>query len=117
MDLPVDLCIEFTTSDFIVCSFNNILYGFILYPLCNIPCYVIFQKLTPLNVETTMIAFAASLMNLAYGVIGTFVGVGFNLIVGVTKDDLSNYWILKCINLFFYVPYQLVFIWMIPLKS
>jgi len=70
-----------------------------------------------MNVETTMIAFAASLVNLANGVIGKFSGVFFNLFVGVTKDDLSNYWILKVINILSYFPYQLCFIWMIPMRA
>ena len=54
-----------------------------------------------MHVETTMIAFAASLMNLTNGVIGKLVGVFFNLFVGVTKDDLSNYWKLKVISIVF----------------
>lgn len=55
-----------------------------------------------MNVETTMIAFAASLLNMANGVVGKFSGIFINLFVGVTKDDLSNYWILKVINLCFF---------------
>jgi len=54
-----------------------------------------------MKVETTMIAFAASLMNLAYGVVGKFMGVFFNLFVGVSKDNLSNYWVLKVISIVF----------------
>jgi hypothetical protein len=75
-----------------------------------------FQRLTPISVETTMIAFAASLMNLSWGVIGKFAGVLCNVIVGVTKDDLNNYWVLKVLNIISYI-YQLCFIWMIPLKG
>lgn len=69
-----------------------------------------------MNVETTMIAFAASLLNMANGVIGKFTGIGINCFVGVTKDDLSKYWVLKVINIISYAC-QLAFIWMIPLKK
>ena len=75
-----------------------------------------FQRLTPMNVETTMIAFAASLLNMANGVIGKFSGIFFNLFVGVSKEDLSDYWVLKVINIVSFF-YQICFIWMIPLKA
>ena len=64
-----------------------------------------FQKLAPMKVETTMLAFAATIINLAYGVVGKFMGIFINLFVGVTKDDLSKYWILKVINVISYLPY------------
>ena len=70
-----------------------------------------------MKVEATMMAFAATMLNIAYGVIGKFSGIFINLFVGVTKDDLSKYWILKLINVVSYLPYQLIFIWMIPLKA
>ena len=69
-----------------------------------------------MNVETTMIAFAASLLNMANGVVGKFSGIFINLFVGVTKDDLQHYWVLVVFNIISYIC-QLAFIWMIPLKA
>ena len=75
-------------SDFTTCAFSGIIASAVVFPLNVLPCLVMFQRLTPMNVETTMIAFAASLLNMANGVVGKFSGIFINLFIGVSKDDL-----------------------------
>ena len=72
-----------------------------MFPLSFLPCLVMFQKMTPLNVEATMMAFAGSVLNVTNGVIPRLIGVFINMFVGVSKDNMSNYYILKIINIVF----------------
>lgn len=72
--------------------------------------------MTPLNVEATMMAFAGSVLNITNGVIPRLMGVFINLFVGVEKGNMSNYYILKIINILFYF-YMVALICLIPKKK
>ena len=65
--------------------------------LMLLPSLVLFQKLTPLNVEATMMAFAASVVNLSQGVIGKLSAIAINHFVGVEKGNMQNYYVLKVV--------------------
>ena len=56
-----------------------------------------------MHVEVTMIAFAASILNMANGVVGKLTGIFFNLFIKVSKEDMSHYYILKVINIVSYL--------------
>ena len=85
--------------------------------LTQLPMIVLFQKMTPENVESTMMAFSASVINLSRGVIGSLTGAAINkYLVGVTEDDLSKLYILALIDLCSCF-YELLIIPMIPTKK
>lgn len=57
---------------------------------------VIFQKITPPHVEATMMALSASIVNLSRGFLGETTGAFINhYFIGVTKNDMSNYYLLN----------------------
>ena len=59
---------------------------------------VVFQKITPTNVEATMMALSASIVNLSRGFLGDTTGAFINhYFIKVTKDDMSNYYMLSFI--------------------
>ena len=51
-----------------------------------------FQKITPDHVESIMMAFSASIVNLSRGFTGQMIGVWMNRnFIGITATDLTNY--------------------------
>ena len=63
--------------------------------LIILPCLVLLQKIIPTYVEATMMAFSITLVNLSLGALGNIMGLVINkYFVGVTKDNLSNMWVL-----------------------
>ena len=85
--------------------------------LIILPSLVLFQKLTPLNVEATMMAFAASVVNLSRGLVGKLSAIAINsYFVGVEKDKMENYYMLKIIAIVACF-YQIAIVKLIPLKN
>ena len=74
---------------------------------------VLFQKLTPPHVETTMVAFSASVFNISLGLIGQMIGVGVNkLFFGVSEKDMSKYpllgWMGVCFTVYEYLLIRII---------
>ena len=84
---------------------------FIYMPMC-----VIYAKITPQNIEATSFALLAGVSNFKISFrswMGSWLNDAF---VGVTKDDLSNYWQLILMNFVgSFLP--LFFLWLIPTKE
>ena len=81
-----------------------------------LPMSVIFTKITPKHIEATSFALLAGVSNFRAtlrGWIGSAVNDAF---VGVTTDDLSNYWQLILIG-FVCAFIPLFFLWLIPTKA
>ena len=77
---------------------------------------VVFAKITPKRVEATAFALLTGTSNFKY-VIKDFVGSSVNgALVGVTTEDLSNYYILVIINTVMSVIPAL-FLWLLPTKA
>ena len=77
---------------------------------------VIYAKITPQNIEATSFALLAGVSNFKISFrswMGSWLNDAF---VGVTKDDLSNYWQLILMNFVgSFLP--LFFLWLIPTKE
>lgn len=74
-----------------------------------------FAKITPPNIEATTFAFltgAFNFTNMLSGVVGSCVNKYF---VGVTQDDLSNYWVLTVVSVVCGVL-PLTFFWLLPTR-
>ena len=83
-----------------VLLFGSSVMAAIQFALTQLPCLVLFQKITPPHVETTMTSFSASVVNLSNGFIGTITGVLINkYLVGVTSTNMKNYYVLALIGL------------------
>ena len=62
-----------------------------------------------------MMAFSASVVNLSRGLLGQLTGAAINkYLVGVTKDNMENYYVLSLISLGSIV-YELFIIRLIPI--
>lgn len=82
-----------------------------------LPMFVVFAKITPVNIEATFFAFLCSCINLFMDVISPFVGNQLNdNFVGVTNKDLSKYPTLMLISLCAsFLPF--FFLYLIPLRE
>jgi hypothetical protein len=58
---------------------------------------VLFAKLIPADVEGTMFAFVTSILNASFEFGAKGLGLLINHFVGVTTENLENYWILVVI--------------------
>jgi hypothetical protein len=77
---------------------------------------VLFAKMIPSNIESSMFAMLTGLMNLSQGFTSKMLGNFINSFVGVKEDNLNDLWILyvaqaACSLL------PLAFIWLVPNKS
>ena len=67
-------------------SFGSTVLGSFIFAFQQLPSIVYFQRIIPLNVETTMMAFSTSIVNLSRGQLSQMTGVIVNkLFVGVTS--------------------------------
>mmetsp|Transcript_17214 Transcript_17214/g.23231 ORF Transcript_17214/g.23231 Transcript_17214/m.23231 type:complete len:381 (-) Transcript_17214:117-1259(-) len=86
------------------------------YCLIFLPITVLMAKLCPKRIEATSFALLAGTYNIrdvVQGWLGSFINDTF---VGVTKDDLSKYWILITIALACSFL-QLAFVWLLPTRQ
>ena len=76
---------------------------------------VLFAKMIPSNIESSMFAMLTGLMNLSNGFSAKMLGNFINMFVGVHEENLSDLWILyivqSCCSLL-----PLIFIWLVPRK-
>ena len=73
--------------------------------------------MTPERVEATMMAFATSCMNLSAGGLPEILGLTINKwFLGISEDDLSNYYLVPVI-LLFATLYEIMIIRFIPLMK
>ena len=82
----------------------------------NLPCQVLFAKLIPENIESSMFALLTGLMNFSNGFLSPQLGNFYNHFIGVTQDNLTDLWKLcvieTCTEL---IP--LFFITLIPTRA
>ena len=81
-----------------------------------LPMQVIFAKITPKHIEATSFALLAGLSNFR-GTMRSYLGTTINdKFVGVTQEDLTDYYKLASINLACsFLP--LLFLWLIPTRE
>lgn len=101
---------------FLLCFGSSIIYA-VQFALTQLPSIVLFQKLIPPHVESTMSAFSAGIVNISNGLLGQMIGVAVNKwFIGVTSDDLTNYPAIPLIGLGCCF-YELLIIQLIPVQS
>ena len=82
----------------------------------RLPGMVLFAKMIPSNIESSMFAMLTGLMNLSNGFSAKMLGNFINLFVGVEDDNLKDLWMLYVIQAFCSLL-PLLFIWLVPNKS
>lgn len=88
---------DYGLSDMFVIIFTDVVTDVISQCLVKLPMMVLFAKITPKRIEATAFAFLTGTFNFTgtmRGLVGSAVNSAF---VGVTQDDLSNYYILVVI--------------------
>lgn len=103
--------------DLSIIIFTELSNGILSQCLLGLPFSVLMAKICPRRVEATSFAMLATISSLKHPVSAWF-GTWLNeTYVGVTKDDMSNYWILVTISSACGLFYALSFLWLIPTKA
>lgn len=76
---------------------------------------VLFAKMIPSNIESSMFAMLTGLMNLSNGFTAKILGNIINMFVGVKEENLNDLWILYVIQAACSLL-PLAFIWLVPSK-
>ena len=84
--------------------------------LSMMPSMVLFAKLIPNQVESSMFALLMGLLNLSYYTISKQIGNGYNKIFNVDKDNMEDIWKLYVIETIG-CALPLAFIWLLPSKQ
>lgn len=110
------LNLTFGISDLSFVILSSLITDTLSTAFSQMPVLVLFAKITPPNIEATVFALFTGLFNLSAIVISPNVGIVLNkLFVGVTLDNLSEYYKLVFIQLMLsFVPIFLQFL--IPMK-
>ena len=74
---------------------------------------VLFAKMIPSNIESSMFAMLTGLMNLSNGFSSKMLGNLINMFVGVHESNLKDLWILYIIQASCSLL-PLAFIWLVP---
>lgn len=82
----------------------------------RLPGMVLFAKMIPSNIESSMFAMLTGLMNLSNGFTSKMLGNAVNYFVGVEEKNLQDLWILYVIQAGCSLL-PLLFIWLIPSKA
>ena len=77
---------------------------------------VLFAKMIPSNIESSMFAMLTGLMNLSQGFTAKMLGNFCNIFVGVHESNLTDLWILYVIQAACSLL-PLAFIWLVPTKT
>ena len=77
---------------------------------------VLFAKMIPSNIESSMFAMLTGLMNLSNGFSAKMLGNLINIFVGVEDNNLNDLWILYTIQAVCSLA-PLLFIWLVPNKA
>ena len=110
------LNLKWCVSDLALIIFSGTVADSFKQCLVVLPFTVLMAKICPKRIEATSFAVLAGIANFRntlQGWIGSAINEKF---VGVTKDDLSKFWILVTIN-FVCSFLPLLFLWLIPTKQ
>lgn len=104
-------------NDLLFIIFTSIITDTLGLAFTNMPSMVLFAKITPKRIEATVFALLTGVHNLAGGFLAPMIGAGINkAFVGVTADNLDNFYICVIIQLIT-VLIPLLFVTMIPSRS
>lgn len=108
--------LDWGISDMYFVIFMDVVDEIISQCFIFLPMSVIFSKITPKHIEATSFALLASISNFRStfrGWTGAYINDNF---VGVTTEDLSNYW--KLVTISFVCSFiQLFFLFLIPSRA
>lgn len=108
--------LEYGLPDMFVIIFSEIVSDTLGQCLSLLPIMVMFAKICPKRIEATGFAFLTGTSNFT-GTIRGLTGTAVNsLFVGVTQEDLSNYYILVSISIVMSVT-PIFFLKLLPLRA
>ena len=88
----------------------------IFLALSNLPSMVLFAKLIPPQIESSMFAVLMGLLNLSTTVLAKLLGNFYNTFIGVTNSNLDEIWKLYVIACVLSLL-PLAFVWLLPKKQ
>jgi hypothetical protein len=84
--------------------------------LVMMPILILFAKITPRRIEATTFAFltgTSNFMGVLKGLVGSWINKAF---VGVTQEDLSDYYKLVTINIVMGIT-PFLYLWLLPTRK
>jgi hypothetical protein len=99
---------------FVICT--STVTDTVYLALSHMPSMVLFAKLIPSQIESSMFALLMGLLNLSSYTISKLIGNGYNKIFNVDKDNMEDIWKLYVIETIG-CALPLAFIWLLPSKQ
>ena len=99
---------------FVICT--STVTDTVYLALSQMPSMVLFAKLIPSQIESSMFALLMGLLTLSYYTISKLIGNGYNKIFNVSKDNMEDIWKLYVIETIG-CALPLAFIWLLPSKQ
>jgi len=110
--LRVNLILGINDLAFIL--FSNVVTEVCSMGLYMMPSLILFAKITPMYIEATVFSMLSGLFNLSRGILSSWIGIMYNnLFVGITTQNLENFYILILIALCL-SPMPFLFVRLIP---
>ena len=104
--------LDWGIGDFVFLLFSTLVTTTLVLSFINMPLNVLYTKITPPKIEATVFAFITSANNLAFNFLSSMTGAMINdYYVGVTNENMDNYYILVLIGL----ASSVISIFLIPL--
>jgi hypothetical protein len=100
---------------FVFLALTSTVTDTIFLAMSNLPSMVLFAKLIPSQIESSMFAVLMGLLNLSHTVLAKLLGNFYNSFVGVSNDNLGDIWKLYCIACGLTIL-PLAFVWLLPTK-
>jgi len=91
--------LEYGIPDVALIIFDESVGEIISQAFISMPMMVLYAKITPPRIEATSFALLASCSNLRSTISGMMGATINEKFIGVSKDDMSNYWQLVMISL------------------
>lgn len=107
--------VDLGIPDILVLILNTLISEALCACLVILPMVVAFTKITPKRVEGTVFAFLTGSYNTAVMVSGISGTVFNQLFVGVTQEDLSNYYVLAEVTIVVTIV-PLFYLWLLPTR-
>jgi len=110
--------IEYGISDMALICFGSGVIGTFQFAMTQLPCLVLFQKMAPEHVESTVMAFSASIVNLSRGFLGELTGAYINKqFIGIDGTNVGEKFYIIIYLGFFMAIYNFYMIKLIPLQK
>ena len=103
--------------DYVLYWASDACFSQFVFAFTQLPAQVLFTEINPPDIEAFVVAVQGTLFALAQYMVGELSGVLINeTFVHVSKEDLSNYWVLQLISTIAAL-WPILWMWLVPTKK